>query len=511
MQLPALRRWSGRWSDAKPPHAPPAGILIAGVISAILTVGLWGCTGSRAHPPNIILVLVDDLGHGDLSCHGNPVFSTPFMDKLHDESVRFTDFCVSATCSPSRAALMTGMHEFKSGVTHTEGGRERLALGTMTLAELLREHGYTTGIFGKWHLGAHGPYRPEERGFEVSVTSVGDTQNSHFDPTLLHNGVPRAHKGFREDILFDEALGFIRANRGKPFFCYIPTYSPHAPLRAPEKYLERCRKKFPEAVPAAYYAMVSDVDNNLGRLLEGLRDMGLEKDTIVILMNDNGATYGVDRWNSGMRGCKGASWFGGSRALSFWRWPGHWQPRDEGRLTCHMDVLPTIADLAGIRVSEKLRGELDGVSLRPLLEQGTAKWNAERMVFQNVGRWPRGEAERHGETFCGVRWNSMLLLRAAPCDQADCKGMCRSTVPWRTMPGYTTNFAFHYALTPDQGWALYDVASDPSCEHDLAADNPATVERLRTAYREWWGKVLPIVDRADRSLDPRHRDSGGGE
>jgi len=447
--------------------------------------------------PNFVFVLIDDLGYGDLSCHGNPVFQTPNMDRLHAEGVRFTDFCVSATCSPTRGALMTGRHEFKSGVTHTIGGRERLALDAVTLPQLLKPAGYATGIFGKWHLGDKGDYRPERRGFDVAVTTVGDTQNSHFDPVLLHNGARREHKGFREDILFTEAIEFIKANRDRPFFCYLPTYSPHTPLVVPKDYVERCKKQFPKATPPPFYAMIANVDDNLGRLLAALRDLKLETNTVVILMNDNGATYGVDQWNAGMRGCKGASWFGGHRAVSFWRWPGHWQPRDEARLGAHVDVLPTLADLAGVKLPENL----DGVSLRPLLESADAPWNNDRLLFQNVGRWPTGKAAEHGEAFCGVRWKQMLLVRAATCGDPSCKAMCTGTAPTRTVPGYTKNFAFHYAFTPDTGWALYDVKADPACERNLAVTEPEIVTRLRAAYRQWWQSVLPIVQKAEQKGD----------
>jgi arylsulfatase A-like enzyme len=162
-----------------------------------------------------------------------------------------------------------------------------------------------------------------------------------------------------------------------------------------------------------------------------------------------------------------------------------------------VDVLPTLADLAGVTVPI----DLDGFSLRPLLEPANAPWHDERMLFQNVGRWPTGRATEHGETFCGVRWKQMLLVRAAACGHTDCKGgMCSSTVPTRTAGGYTKNFAFHYALTPDGGWALYDVNADPACAHNLAAAEPATVARLRNAYREWWQSVLPRVQQVDQNL-----------
>jgi len=179
--------------------------------------------------PNIVLILTDDQGYGDIGRHGNPVLQTPHMDRLHDESVRLDDFCVSPSCSPSRCALMTGRHEFRSGVTHTIQGRNTMDLKSITLADVLRGAGYATGMFGKWHLGHEGAYRPENRGFDRSLTTVEDTQRSHFDPMLLRNGIKEPHTGFRTDILFSEATRFIEDHREGPFFCYIPTYSPHKP------------------------------------------------------------------------------------------------------------------------------------------------------------------------------------------------------------------------------------------------------------------------------------------
>jgi len=190
-----------------------------------LSVSMAGCLSWKQRPntskPNIILIMTDDQGYGDLSRHQNPVLETPHMDRLFDESVRFDDFCVSPTCSPTRCAMMTGMHEFKSGVTHTIWGRQRMSLKSTTVAEILKKAGYTTGIFGKWHLGHEGSYRPEKRGFNLSLTAVADTQNSHFNPVLLRNGKEELHKGYRTDILFREAINFIEDNKDGRFFCYI--------------------------------------------------------------------------------------------------------------------------------------------------------------------------------------------------------------------------------------------------------------------------------------------------
>jgi len=474
-------------------------MLILIVVNA--TRAATAATDDAARRPNIVLVLVDDLGYGDLSCHGNPVFKTPHIDRLHGESVRLTAFCVSATCAPTRAALMTGRHEFRSGVVDTIGGRERLSLDALTLPERLRQAGYVTGLFGKWHLGATGRWRPEQRGFDRVVTAPGDTQHNALAPTLLHDGEIRQHTTYREDVLFDEAIAFIEKEKDRPFFCMIPTYAPHAPLVAHESLIADVSRTFPEAKPAAFYAMIAAVDNNIGRLLRRLGDMRLDEQTIVILISDNGGTYGVDRWNADMRGCKGAAWHGGTRAVSFWRWPGKWRPRDVSTLTAHVDVMPTLSALAGCENTQPKQQSFDGVSLRDCLaHDGNLPL---RHVFQHVGRWPRGQALRHAECFCGVRDGPFLLVRATPCDDPECRGICRGTVPWRQEKGYTGDFPFHYALTPGRDWALYDIHADPACRHNLAAQQLGVVEKLKSAYSAWWQEVAPIVNAADAAL-PDH-------
>jgi len=443
--------------------------------------------------PNIVLILTDDQGYGDVGRHGNPVLRTPNMDSLHDESVRLDDFCVSPSCSPSRCALMTGRHEFRSGVTHTIYGRNRMSLKSTTLPELLRGAGYATGMFGKWHLGHEGPYRPEHRGFDIAITTVEDTQRSHFDPVLLRNGVEESREGFRTDILFDEATRFVEENREKPFFCYIPTYSPHKPCVAPREYLGRYEGRANgDEVP--FFAMLSNIDDNIGRLMARLKDLDLDENTLVILMNDNGGTCGVDLWNAGMRGCKGTSWFGGTRALSFWRWPGTFEPREIGGLASHMDVLPTLAEIAGEDLTEGHRNDLDGMSLVEQLKSSGPEL-PDRMLFTHQGRWPTGEAARHKHAQCAVRWRQYHLVRSDVCDDPECKGECR--VFRRSMTGATkvaysrSKGQFHYATTPGR-WALYDTREDPSQEDDLAQEHPEIVETMSAGYDEWWDEMLPI-------------------
>ncbi|MFM2382551.1 MAG: hypothetical protein RL515_538, partial [Verrucomicrobiota bacterium] len=280
-----------------------------------------------ADRPNILFILTDDQGYGDISAHGNPILKTPNLDKLRSESVRFTDFQVSPTCAPTRSALLTGRHEFKNGVTHTILERERMALGAATLTEQLQKAGYRTGIFGKWHLGDEAEYQPNKRGFdEVYIHgaggigqsypgSCGDVPgNSYYGPTLLHNGKFVKTEGYCTDMFFAQATKWIEGEVAakRPFYAYVATNAPHAPYNAkPED--------------AALYA---DIDQNVGKILARLEELGVAKDTLVVFMNDNGGTAGVKVFNAGMRAAKGTPYMGGIRAISFWRLPGRFQPMD---------------------------------------------------------------------------------------------------------------------------------------------------------------------------------------
>ncbi len=465
-------------------------------VICVLPLGLLAADLKPQAKPNIILIMTDDQGYGDLGRHKNPVLKTPNMDRLCDESVRFTDFCVSPSCAPTRCALMTGMHEFKSGVSHTIFGRERMNLKSVTMADLLKSAGYTTGIFGKWHLGASGGYRPEKRGFDHSLTAVGDSQNSHFDPVLLRNGEREKMKGYRTDILFREAQNFIEVNKDRPFFCYIPTYSPHGPLKAPPEYIDRY-KGTASRMEVAFFAMIANIDDNIGKLMAKLKSLDLDEKTLVIFMNDNGGTAGVDLWNADMRGCKGTSWFGGTRAMSFWRWPNVLQPGTVDELTGHVDILPTLTELAGIKVDPQQQEKLDGISLVPLLKSSKAAW-PDRKLFTHMGRWPDRTAKDHKYSQCAVRWQQYQLVRSDTCDDKHCKGECR--IFRRTMTGaskiaYSSKKGqFHYAVTNPGEWSLYDVKKDPSQKENLEKKHPEIVEKLAAAYDRWWGDVSTCVD-----------------
>jgi len=452
--------------------------------------------------PNIILILTDDQGYGDLARHGHPLLDTPNIDRLHDESVRFDRFYVSPSCSPTRAALLTGVHEFRNGVTHTRAPREHLSLDAVLLPELLQQAGYRTGHIGKWHLGWDGDYHPRHRGFQWTLQGA-----QHFDPTLtIYEGDTKPQhlksRGFREDLYFDHAMQFIKDSGKQPFFLYLATYSPHTPLKCPQEYIAPYRGKVSD-VEATYLGMIANIDANVGRLLAFLEAEGLDEDTIVIFMNDNGVTAGLDVWNAKMRGCKCTIWEGGSRAMSLWRWPGSWEPKTVVSLTAHLDVLPTLCEITDADIPPPMRNELEGFSLVPLLETASPlTWHEDRYLFQHVGRWPSGLGHEHKYAMAGVRQGHYLLLRSRPCDSPECTtevlGMQCNTLrlveAGKAGANYTrANAQFHWGVTPRDRWMLFDTVNDPACEHDRSADDPERLQAMQIAYEQWWSETQPVM------------------
>lgn len=423
--------------------------------------------------PNIILIITDDQGYGDISAHGNPILKTPNLDRLHRESARFTDFHVSPTCAPTRAALLTGRHEFKSGVTHTIYERERLALEAITLPQLLLSANYTTGIFGKWHLGDEPAYWPSKRGFDemfihgaggIGQTypgSCGDAPgNTYFNPAILHNGQFVKTTGYCADVFFAQATRWIEKSIGeRPFYCHIATNTPHTPLDARPEDEALYAGEVPPDV-AKFFGMIANIDANVGRLLDRLRDLGIERETLVIFITDNGGTVGTSVHNGGVRGRKNTQWLGGTRACSFWRWPGRISAGDRPQLTAHIDVFPTLAEIAGAKLSEAARQQVEGRSLLPLLSNAQADW-PERTLFTHVGRWPRGEDPSVGKYLpCSVREGRWTLVNT------------------NTMKG-----------GPSPSWQLFDVTADREQKSDVAAQNPEVVQKLAAQYEAWWQSV----------------------
>jgi arylsulfatase A-like enzyme len=438
--------------------------------------------------PNIILILTDDQGYGDVGRHGNPILKTPNLDRLHDESVRFTDFHVSPTCAPTRSALLSGRHEFRNGVTHTILERERMSLKTTTLAQALKIAGYTTGIFGKWHLGDEPERWPSRRGFDEMFIhgcgGIGQTYpgtcgdapgNQYFDPVINHNGAFEKTSGYCTDLFFSQAMRWIENAKGrKPFFAMITPNAPHAPLVVAEKYEKLYSDKVARET-AKFFGMITNIDENIGKLLALLKERGWERDTLVIFMNDNGGTAGVRVWNAGMRGRKNTPYTGGTRAISFWRWPGTLKPATVDRLAAHIDVFPTLAELAGAQLTATVKLQLEGRSLMPLLKNPQAAW-AERSLFTHIGRWPKGsDPKSYKYAQCSVR-----------------------TARWRLVNDSREGM---------KHWELYDVKADPGEQTDLAAQHPDVVSDLEAAYDKWWAEVLPLLENenaAQPSVNPYH-------
>jgi arylsulfatase A-like enzyme len=479
--------------------------------------------------PNILFILTDDQGYGDLARHGHPLLKTPNLDRLYDQSVRFDNFYVSASCAPTRAGLMTGMHEFRNGLTHTVPPRERVWRDATMLPQLLKEAGYVTGIVGKWHLGDGPGYAPKFRGFDHFAYAAGGG-NSHFNPDMVRDGVREKATGFRTDLFFDEGMKFIDQYKDRPFFYMVSTHSPHTPLAAPEEFIAPYRDQVDEKT-ATYLGMVANIDTNVGRILKHLDELGLTEKTIVVFMNDNGATMGAELYNAGMRGVKCTAWQGGVRAMSFWRWPGRWQPHTVSNMTAHLDFLPTLCDLAGVEIPASVSGQLEGFSLRPLLEsEKKIAWHDDRMLFHHTGRWPSGMAAEHKYSRASVMQGDYLLVRSGPCEDPECKKYISECNNFRSVlaggiASYTTtpeSAQFHWGVTPPGRWALFNLREDPRCERDLWAGKPELVETLSAAYEAWWDSVFPVmIERGGDAGEPRikgesleeyyrrYRESGG--
>jgi len=410
--------------------------------------------------------MTDDQGYGDLSFTGNPILKTPSLDAFARQSVRFTDFHVSPTCAPTRASLMTGRHEFRSGVTHTIHERERLSLKAVTLPQILKSAGYTTGIFGKWHLGDEDAYQPGQRGFDevfihgaggigqTYVGSCGDAPgNTYFDPAIRHNGRFVKTKGYCTDVFFTQALQWMDAKRKEksPFFAYITPNAPHAPLQCPEEYSKRYAGKV-DTNAAKFYGMIENIDDNFGRLIAKLDDWGITRDTLVIFMTDNGGTVGVKHFNAGMRAQKNTPYEGGVRVPAFWRWPaGFSGGNDCSALTAHVDILPTLAQITGARLPDI---SLDGRSLLPLLKNPQAEW-ADRFLFTHVGRWEKGKVTEAKFTNCAVR-----------------------------------NARFRFVNNQE----LHDLKADPGEKNNVISEHPEVVAAMRAAYDQWWSEILPTLE-----------------
>ncbi len=440
--------------------------------AALFTVIFAGLGSSlQAKPPNVVLVITDDQGYGDLSCLGNPVLKTPSLDRLHGESVRLADYHVAPTCSPTRSALQTGHWTNRTGVWHTILGRSLLRANEVTMGQVFQDAGYATGMFGKWHLGDNHPFRPEDRGYMHVMRhgggGVGQTpdfwDNAYFDGTYFLNSRPEPVQGFCTDVWFDYAQRFIAAQKeaSRPFFAYISTNAPHGPMHAPQE--DSAPYQQLGVATANFFGMIANIDRNVGRLREFLQQEGLAENTIFIFTTDNGTAAGEKVFAAGMRGKKGSQYDGGHRVPFFIHWPaGDLRGgRDVDTITAHVDVLPTLIDLCGIAAPSGVR--FDGRSIRPLLENEASP---------SAGSWPDRilvtDSQRVRDP---IKWRKSAVM----------------TDRWRLIDGKQ----------------LYDIQADPQQGTDLAGQHPQVTQRLGDFYEAWWEELEPTF-REDCAISLGH-------
>jgi arylsulfatase len=437
---------------------------------ALVVLSVWLihplAVAARAVPPNIVLVMIDDMGYGDLSCHGSPFIRTPHLDGLHRTGVRLTDFHVAPMCSPTRGQLLTGRDALRNGSSVIASSRMMVRAGVQMLPELLAGAGYATGLFGKWHLGENHPHRPQDRGFQETIwfpmqeiSSLPDHWgNDYFDPVLRRrDGWSEKYTGYCTDIFFAEAITWMRrqAEAKRPFFCYLPLNAVHGPQWAPQLLREAIARQFPKLSPgqAGYLAMLANADANFGRLEAFLEEGGLRDNTLVLFLSDNGGYALIGHYNAGMRDGKSRLAEGGHRVPCFVRWPAGriGGGRDVAGLTQVQDLLPTVLELCGVEAPAG--AVFDGTSLAGAL-RGEGAVPDRTLIVQYGPPEPFRMA-------CVMRGRWRLL--------SDLKGAAKGD--------------------PE----LYDLATDPLQRTNLVSARPDLAQELRAAYDLWWATTEPLT------------------
>jgi len=384
-------------------------------ISLLLLISNLGFAQLK-NQPNVIIIIADDQGYGDLGITGNPHVKTPVIDKFASENIRFNKFYVSPVCAPTRSSLMTGRFSLRTGVRDTYNGGATMATTEITIAEMLKQANYKSGIFGKWHLGDNYPSRPNDQGFDESLIhlsggmgQVGDIttyfkfDKSYFDPILWHNGKTEPYKGYCSDIFTEQAIRFIEKNQQKPFFCYLAFNAPHTPLQVPNKYYQMYKHIDPSTGfenddrpfvkmsekdkedARKVYAMVTNIDDNVGKLLQKLDDLNIAENTLVIFMTDNGPQQ--TRYVAGMRGRKGSVYRGGVRVPFYMRLPTLFNgEKDIETTAAHIDILPTLSKICNVDLPKNRK--IDGKSLLPLIQDKTINWTDRSLFFYWTRRYP---------------------------------------------------------------------------------------------------------------------------
>jgi len=433
---------------------------------------LQSCTTEKK--PNVILILTDDQGYGDFSCHGNPVLKTPVLDNLYSQCVRFTDFHVAPMCTPTRGQLMTGRDAMNNGATAVCLGRSMIREEIPTMADIFKMSGYNTAHFGKWHLGDSYPYRPQDRGFEVTVHhgawgigSIADYfSNDYWDDVYFSNEKPTQYQGYCTDVWFDLAINYIKKWKSniisdKPFFLYLATNCPHSPHRCDDKYSDpyigeinnHQIAKYPMGKAnnfqvAKFFGQITNIDENMGRLLSFLDETKLSDNTILLYMTDNGTSKGYNVYNAGMRGHKTMPYAGGHRVPCFIKWPkGNIQgPKDINETTQVQDILPTLIDLCNL--TKPINTEFCGESLAPVIYGKKEKLDDRMLVVQYDNPYRPTEN-------LAVLWNKWRLVKNKE---------------------------------------LYDISVDPGQQNDISEENPDVVKAMSDYYDNWWNKTEPLYE-----------------
>jgi len=453
--------------------------------AAILVIGFSDVSLAQtdsAKRPNIILVMTDDQGFGDVGFHGNTELSTPHLDRLASESAEFTNFYVQPLCTPTRAALLTGRYPERTGAVEVNYGRSIIREEEITIAENLKAAGYRTGIFGKWHLGDNFPVRPSDKGFEEclhhtagGVGQAGDPPgNTYFDPILRHNNVPKKYKGYCNDIFFQEAMDFAEQNKAQPFFIYLATNLPHLPLQVAEKYVAPYRKYGVNEINAKTYGMIANIDENVGFLMERLQELNLVENTILIFLSDNGPRTSrqkddvyPDRYNAGLRGTKSSIYEGGIRVPFLIRWPNKIRAGLKlPQIAAHIDVLPTLLEACGADPIDQDR-IIDGQSLLPLVTQSNPTWSDRTLFFQH-----NANHEPLMYSHFAARSQRYKLVQPFPNPRDQLLDIGEFDIPAQL-----------------DNVELYDIEKDPSEIDNIASSHPQVIAAMMESYENWYRDV----------------------
>lgn len=427
------------------------------IIFALWVLILFSCEDPQGRKPNVIIIMSDDQGYGDFSKFGNPVLRTPNLDKLGEESIRLKDFHVASVCTPTRSQLLTGIDAMHNGAYSPHGQHFLLNRKYKTMGNVFSDNGYNTALYGKWHLGGNFPgYRPHERGFQDAVYFLRGGHGSHpnywnsdsMDDYYYHNGTLEKFQGYATDLWFELGEAFVRKskNEGKPFFLYLPLNAPHVPWLAPSENQAPYLNKGLDKETINFFAMIDAMDKRIGQFVDMLKKEDVWDNTIFIFLTDNGSALTKQEFNAGLRGKKGSPYEGGHRVPFFISWPDG-DLRDQGDIDALLecqDVLPTLVELCDLTLKSEI--DFHGTSFAKTL-MGKPQTELKDRVL----------VAQHTET----QWRAAVMWNK-----------------WRLI----------------DGTELFDVTSDSLQEHNVAAQHPYVVEKLRAHYQDWWKEAERTID-----------------